>query len=179
MTRFRWMAVVSFVALASLLVGAQQVSIEYDVKAAFVLNFVRFVEWPPSHQQPPLRVCVMQPSPFGERLAAAVAGEQWQGDAIQVRVVPDVRAASDCHLLYVPAAAAARFTATRPLLMGQPLLTVGEHERFLSEGGVIHLFMEDNRVRFSINRQSAEMVGLRISSRLLRLARCVIGAPRT
>jgi hypothetical protein len=58
------------------------------------------------------------------------------------------------------------------------VLTVGEHERFLDQGGVMRLFLEDNRVRFSVNQQSADRAGLQISSRLLRLARTVIGAGR-
>jgi hypothetical protein len=154
---------------------AQQPSLEYDVKAAFILNFVRYVEWPPGDRQPPLRICVLAENPFGDRLAAVVAGEQWQGGAIEVHVVTDARRGADCHLLYVPARAIAQFTAGAPLVAGRAVLTVGEHERFLDQGGVMRLFLEDNRVRFSVNQQAADRAGLQISSRLLRLARTVIG----
>jgi hypothetical protein len=155
---------------------AQPPSLEYDVKAAFILNFVRYVEWPPSDRQPPLRICVLAENPFGDRLAAVVAGEQWQGGAIEVRVVPDARRGAECHLLYVPAGATSQFTAGAPLVASRAVLTVGEHDRFLDQGGVMRLFLEENRVRFSVNQQSAERAGLQISSRLLRLARTVIGA---
>ena len=158
--------------------AAQQPSLEYDVKAAFILNFARYVEWPPPERQPPLRICVLERNPFGDRLTAVVAGERWEGGAIEVRVVPDVRRASECHLLYVPAAAMPRFTAGASLVTSRPVLTVGEHERFLDQGGIMRLFLEDNRVRFSVNQTSAERAGLQISSRLLRLARAVIGAGR-
>jgi hypothetical protein len=154
---------------------ARQPSLEYDVKAAFVLNFVRYVEWPSARRTPPLRICVLQVNPFGSRLEAVVSGEQWQGGGIDVRVVPDMRRAAECHLLYVPAAAAERFTSGISLLAGQGVLTVGEDERFLEQGGMIHLFVEDNRVRFSINQKAADSADVLISSRLLRLARNVIG----
>lgn len=155
--------------------AAGQPALEYDVKAAFILNFVRYIEWPPPERQPPLHICVLQHNPFGDRLTAVVAGEEWHGGAMQVRVVPDVGRGTDCHLLYVPAAAMPRFVAGSALLAGRPVLTVGEHERFLDEGGIMRLFVDDNRVRFSVNQQSADRAGLQISSRLLRLARSVIG----
>ena len=175
MRRLRSLTVVLlFAALVSPL-AAQPSSLEYDVKAAFVLNFVRYVEWPATERTPPLRVCVLQSNPFGNRLEAVVSGEQWQGGAIEVRLVPDARRGGECHLLYVPAAAAARFAAAAPTLASRPVLTVGEHDRFLEEGGMIRLFVEENKVRFSINQKAADAAGLQVSSRLLRLARNVIG----
>jgi len=155
---------------------AQQPSLEYDVRAAFILNFVRYVEWPPAHRQPPLRICVLGENPFGDRLTAVVAGEQWQGAAIEVQVVPDLGRGAECHLMYVPGSATSRFTSGAALLAGRAVLTVGEHEHFLDQGGIMRLFLENNRVRFSVNQQSADRAGLQMSSRLLRLARAVIGA---
>jgi hypothetical protein len=167
----------ALIALLSLVTpaGAQQPSLEYDVKAAFVLNFVRYVEWPPTHRSAPLRLCVLQGNPFGTRLESVVSGEQWQGGPIEVRVVADVRRDSECHLLYVPQAVQARFVASQSAIAGQPVLTVGEDAAFLDRGGMIRLFVEEKRVRFSINQKAAEAAGLLISSRLLRLARVVIG----
>jgi hypothetical protein len=160
-------------ALSTALVG-QQASIEYDVKAAFVLNFVRYVEWPPERRTPPLRLCVLQPDPFGKRLEAVVSGEQWQGAPITIRTVPDLRSGVDCHLIYVAEAAGRQFSKAVSAVSGLPILTVGEHEQFLEQGGMIRLFLEENRVRFSVNQRGAESVGLLVSSRLLRLARTVI-----
>ena len=154
---------------------AQQPSLEYDVKAAFVLNFARYVEWPTPRRTPPLQVCVLQSNPFGQRLEAVVAGEQWQGGTIDVRLVADMRSAAKCHLLYVPLAAGDRFSAGLSAVSGLPILTVGEHDGFLEQGGMIRLFLEENRVRFSINQRAADAAGLQVSSRLLRLARAVVG----
>ena len=156
--------------------AARQRPLEYDVKAAFVLNFVRYVEWPASHRTPPLRLCTLETNPFGTRLQTVVGGEQWEGAGIDVRVVADMRRSVDCHLLYVAEGVTDRFANGISALSGLPVLTVGEHDRFLERGGMIRLFVEDNKIRFSINQKAAETVGLLISSRLLRLARTVIGA---
>jgi hypothetical protein len=153
---------------------AQAPSLEYDIKAVFLLNFVRYVTWPPAHQHAPFRVCVLPPDPFGVRLDAALAGERWQGAAMALQPLAAPADAEDCHLLYVPAAATARFLAARAQLARRPVLTVGETRQFLTSGGIIHLFVDENRVRFSINQGAADTAGLQISSRLLRLAREVI-----
>lgn len=155
--------------------AARQSSSEYEVKAAFVLNFARYVEWPPKQHTPPFRVCLLGSNPFGKRLDAAVADERWHGGPFAVRRVQDVREGRDCHLLYVPAAGTDRFVAAAADVAAWPVLTVGETARFLSSGGMIHLFVDENKVRFSINQTSAQSAGLQISSRLLRLAREVVG----
>lgn len=161
----------------SVLSAAQPAALEYDVKAAFVLNFTRYVEWPPKQRTPPFRLCVLRDNPFGGRLEAMVSGEQWQGGAIQVQVVPNTVRAAGCHLLYVPASAGARFVRDAARVASSPLLTVGEQADFLQRGGMIRLFVEDQKVRFSINQKAAASAGLQISSRLLRLAHSVIGTP--
>jgi hypothetical protein len=174
MATFGRIALLALLASVAAPVAARQPSLEYDVKAAFVLNFTRFVEWPAASRRPPFAACVLAPDPFGGRLEATVAGEQWMGGGIEVRHVRDLHDAGACHLLYVPAGAAEKFADDASLLAGRPVLTIGEHPRFLEQGGMIHLFLEQNRVRFSVNQRAAESAGLQISSRLLRLARTVI-----
>jgi len=154
---------------------AQPASHEYEVRAAFVLNFVRYVDWPQGHRTPPLRICLFQDNPFGKYLDAAVSGERWQGGPIEIRVVDDARPVRECHLLYVPANATDRFLSVAPEVSTTPVLTVGETPRFLTTGGMIQLFVDANRVRFTINHRSAQSAGLQVSSRLLRLARTVVG----
>jgi hypothetical protein len=151
--------------------GAQAPTIEYDVKAAFLLNFTRYVEWPSGAQQGrPFTLCTLLPDPFGQRLEAAAAGEQWNGQQIIIKRLTNLRDLS-CHLLYVPGAAAEEFNDHVAAIGMAPLLTVGESADFLKRGGMIQLFLDDNHVRFSINPKAMEAAGLRVSSRLLRLAR--------
>ena len=176
MAALRSCSVLVMLALFAPSLLARQPAPEYDVKAAFVLNFARYVEWPPVRRTPPLRMCVLQTNPFGDRLESVVGGEHWQGGEIEVRLVPDMRrAAAECHLLYVPESASERFTSGMSAIAGVPMLTVGEHPKFLEQGGMIRLFLEESRVRFSINQRAADAAGLQVSSRLLRLARDVVG----
>jgi hypothetical protein len=116
----------------------------------------------------------MGQNPFGTRLDAIVADETWQGAPIRVQRVQDVREARDCHLLYVPAASTDRFLASASEVAKRPVLTVGETREFLRRGGMIQLFLDNDKVRFSINQTAADSAGLQVSSRLLRLAREVV-----
>jgi hypothetical protein len=166
-------ALLSFGPLLSTSAPTQNEGLEYDVKAAFLLNFSRYVTWPPDRLKPPFRICVYGSNPFGRRLTDAVRGERWQEQSIDVRVLETLAEGRACHILYVPAAAGDVLGDHWPV-DARATLTVGEHENFLTEGGMIRFFLEDNRVRFSINQMTAEAAGLQISSRLLRLARTVV-----
>lgn len=152
---------------------AQAGELEYEVKAAFLLNFSRYVTWPADRLRPPFRICVYGSNPFGRWLREAVSGERWQNGPMEVREIQTFIEAQACHLLYLPDSAGdvlADHWSGRTL----PILTVGEHEHFLEQGGMIRLFLENNKVRFSINQTAADTAHLQISSRLLRLARSVV-----
>ena len=153
--------------------SAQTGELEYEVKAAFLLNFSRYVTWPADRLKPPFRICVYGSNPFGRWLRNAVSGERWQNGPMDVREIQTLVEGQACHLLYVPDTAG---DVLADHWSGQtlPILTVGEPERFLEQGGMIRLFVENNKVRFSINQTAAETAHLHISSRLLRLAREVI-----
>jgi hypothetical protein len=174
----RHLRLIAAVTLALALTGsvevvAQAPTIEYDVKAAFLLNFARFVEWPATRRAQPFNLCTLLPDPFGARLEAATAGETWEGRAIAVRRLPSLRDA-DCHLLYVPGGAMDEFRSHRSVVVGQPVLLVGESADFIDAGGMIRLFLDEKYVRFAVNQDAATSAGLRVSSRLLRLARPVV-----
>ena len=147
--------------------AAQRISREYEVKAAFLYNFMKFVEWPTRSAAGPLVICVAGVNPFGRVLADTVLGESVNGRAIDARVIlePD----SACHVVFTPRGAntGAYLKAAR----GQAVLTVGESEGFIQQGGIVRFFLEGGQVRFEINREAADRAGLRISSRLLQLAR--------
>ena len=168
------LAVVTAAAALTVSPAAQAPTIEYDVKAAFLLNFVRYIEWPPAARDAStFGLCTLQPDPFGARLDAVAIGESWEGRPIAVRRVATVRNA-DCHLLFVPTASTATFRAMQKELSTLAILTVGESPDFVQRGGMIQLHVEANRVRFSINTRNSTAAGLKIGSRLLRLAKEVI-----
>lgn len=157
-----------FFALASA-PAAQPVSREYLVKAAFLYNFVKFVEWPSRTASGPIVICVAGRNPFGTILADTIRGEIVAGRTLEARVIlePD----DACHVTFIPAGAnaGAYLRAAR----GAAILTVGEAPGFIEQGGLIRFYLEGGGVRFEINRDGADRAGLRISSRLLQLARIV------
>src|SRR4051812_12349168 len=145
-------------------VAAQDVPLEYRVKAAYLYNFLKFVEWPADTANP-FTICVAGKNPFGDVLADTVRGERIGGRAVVTRNVSEPDAG--CHVLFIP-----RGTAAAPYLRdARSTLTVGETADFLAQGGAIAFVQEGANVRFQINDASARRAGLQISSRLLRLSR--------
>ena len=162
------LAVLLLVPLLAAPLRAQEISREYQVKAAYLYNFVKLVEWP-ERAEGPLVLCVAGRNPFGPVLETTVRGESVNGRPLQARVIlePD----PGCHVVFVPrgANAPAYLRAAR----GTPTLTVGESDGFAAQGGVINFYMDGPNVRFEINPAAAEHHTLRISSRLMQLARLV------
>jgi hypothetical protein len=150
--------------------GAQDAALEYRVKAAYLFNFTKFVEWPDVTLQnaSAFNICTAGINPFGKALSSIVADENAAMLPLASRVV-SVDEAASCHVLFVP-----RGVATAPYLRAvasSPVLTVGESPQFLAQGGAINFVTDGGRVRFEINQAAAERVRLRISSRLLQLGR--------
>jgi YfiR/HmsC-like len=153
--------------LPSAMVWGQEVPLEYRVKAAFLFNFAKFVEWPPESITGPLQICVAGRNVFGDALVETVRGENINGRPLAVRVILEPE--PGCHIIFVPRGAAT--TAYLRAARSSPSLTVGEVPEFLSMGGIINFTTDGPSVRFEIDAEAAERVGLRISSRLLRLGR--------
>jgi hypothetical protein len=149
---------------------------EYQVKAAFLYNFAKFVEWPAQtfkSSSEPIKVCVLGQDPFGPALAEAVSGKQIEGRALLVRNISDARQAGNCQILFVSSSERKRLPSIFVGIKAASILTVGEMEGFTAEGGVINFRLEDGRVRIEINVQAAEQGRLHISSKLLSLAQIV------
>lgn len=157
--------------------AAQDVEkVETSVQAAYLYQFTRFVEWPEMGTGRPLVVCVVGKDPFGPALDRAVQDRRAAGRRVTVRRVADPRAAADCNLAFLPAAESSRLAELQDAVGQAPVLLVGDGPRFAQQGGMIAFYREEDRVRFEVNTAAAESVGLRISSRLLGIARVVGGA---
>jgi hypothetical protein len=145
---------------------------EYKVKAAFLYNFLKFVEWPAGAQQPPgpLRVCVVGEDPFGPFLPEALAGKTVQDRPVEIRHLENKSELPGCHVAFTASSEARELSQLLASPGAESVLTVGETDAFARGGGMITFRMEQNRVRFEINREAAERAGLRISSQLLKLA---------
>jgi len=142
------------------------------VKAAFLYNFVKFVEWPftPGAQEGPIEICMLGKDPFRGALELVVDGKTVNGRALIIRHIGDIAAARSCQVLFVSTSEADRVSEITKAVRGWNILTVSEINRFSERGGIINFLMEGQRVRFRINTKMAASAGLTISSKLLQLA---------
>lgn len=157
---------------------AQEVT-EPALKAAFVYNVAKFVEWPPAALPPAaqLTICVLNDRQFIEELTRAVKDRALLGHGITVlRVEPDGPFRS-CHVLYVSGTPPARVAAIAQALADAPVLTIGDLDDFVKNGGIARLFFQNGRLRLDVNLGGARRSQLRINSRLLALAAHVFDGP--
>lgn len=148
---------------------------EYDVKAAYLFNFAKFVEWPESafpDADAPLRLCVFGFDPFGDALAG-LAGKSIHERRLVIERVRQPERTDTCHVLFVARQESHRAAALFRQLTDSTVLTVTESENPEEPRGIINLVMRDNRILFQIAPGAAERRALRISSRLLQLAEVV------
>lgn len=139
-----------------------------ELKAAYLFNFAKLVEWPPPTAAEALTICFMGASGVHDAFARAAGEKHVSGRSIVVKPVTTPETRLGCHVLYIDAAVAERVQRAEAALPGA--LTVSDAQDFAARGGMIELFSEGNRLRFNINLPSAQRAGLRISSSLLQLA---------
>ena len=174
-TRRQWMTcVATAILLASAPAAAQRPDTsETAVKAAFLYNFTKFVEWPDAaFAQPstPFVVCAFADEAFRKELNGILANEQVRDRPITIAPA-SLEDPRGCHLAYFANAEVERQVKMLEAVKRSPVLTVGEGRRFLEHGGLIAFMVENDRVRFAISRRAAVAAGLNISSKLLRVAR--------
>jgi hypothetical protein len=160
--------------------GEAESSLEYPVKAALLVNFAKFTEWPASSDQArasAVRICVLGRDPFGVLLEKIAAGRAVGGRPIVIQRHSDVDAARACHVLFVATSKPERLAELLERLAADPVLTVGESDGFARRGGVIGLVVDGNVARFEVNLLTAQHKGLLLSSKLLGLARVVDDLP--
>lgn len=153
---------------------------EYDVKAAYLYNFGKFVQWPPGERRDAesFDICVVGRDPFGAALDRAVAGATVDKRPVHARRLARAAAAKGCHVLFVGALDARQEADLLAAVADSDVLTVGDTSRFLDQGGMIRFVVDGSRVRFEVNLAPARAVGLTLSSDLLRVATAVRQADR-
>jgi len=161
--------------------GHAQTDLEYQVKAAFLFNFLKFVTWPADHEPAeggPYVLCVIADERFTQTLAGAIKDKSIAGHPVQVRPVAAGAPFRDCHIAYL--APGPSPTMAESMLESASLdavLTVHEADAAIASG-VVRFFLEQQRVRFEINTAAAERRNLHLSSRLLAVAQRVqVSAP--
>ena len=149
---------------------------EYQVKAAFLFGFAKFVDWPTntfSDPKQPLTVCVYGRDPFGEILDDALLGKSIGDRRVSVGRANQFQDIAGCQMIFVARSEHERARELMNRLAGHAVLLVGENEGFATSGGTIEFTLEDRRVHFIINPDAAERAGLKFSSKLLALAKIV------
>jgi hypothetical protein len=147
-----------------------------QVKAAFVMNFLKFVEWPATHLEAapaPLRIAVLGDVALGWTLQQAAMDESVNGHPVMVSVIARMEHSQGAHLLFIGASEQAHLPAILRATEASPVLTVGDTDGFARAGVVLNLYTFDQRVRVEVNTTAAERAGLRLSAHLLRIARIV------
>jgi len=145
---------------------------EYDIKAAYLFNFSKFVEWPPhafSSPSAPLVIGILGSDPFGGTLDRITQGEVVHGHKLVVRHCRTIGDIKGCHIVFIPKTESGRVGEALAAVRGSGALTVGDSDHFVTQGGMIGFVLAGKTVRFQINAGVARREALAISSRLLKL----------
>ena len=148
---------------------------EWLVKATFLYNFAKFVEWPAEvfkRQDSPLNLCILGKDPFGEAISV-IKDKLVRGRPLLIRYCKDIREAEGCHILFISESKEGDGTCSLSELGEKPCLTVSDSDGFARRGGIIRLFRVGKKIRFEINPAAAAQSSLKISSRLLKIAKIV------
>ena len=154
---------------------------EYKVKAAFLYNFAKFIEWPQesfTDLEQPFVICILGEDPFGTVLERMLAGKKIRGRDFALKRFASINDFRACQILFIASSERRSLDGILPRVGGKPILTVSEVEGFAERGGMINFTMEELRVRFEVNVDALERKGLKANSQLLKLARIVHGLPR-
>ena len=149
---------------------------EYVVKAAFLYNFSKFVDWPPTafdRDDSPFVIAVLGDDPFGAALES-LQTRTVKGHPVVVRRMRRLPEGDVIHTLFISDSETDRLPQTLSSLADRPILTVSEADRFVEGGGMIRMHASEGRIRFEINRGAARNAGLQIRSDLLKLAARVV-----
>ncbi len=138
---------------------------EAQMAAAYVFNFVKFVEWPRSAAVQTMQVCFIGAAEVREALAAATADKVVGARPVTIKDASKPNSVDDCQVIYIDSSMRGIAVPSQ-----QGALTIGDHKDFTREGGVIRLYTENNRLRFTVNVDNAKRSGLQVSSNLLQLA---------
>jgi hypothetical protein len=159
-------------------VHAQDALSEYQVEAAYLFNFLKFVEWPDesfADLLAPIVIGVVGEDPFGNALPQVVIGKTVQGRDLVIRIYHAGEDLRGAHILFISASERKRLPVILSSLRGSSVLTVADTSGFLDAGGMIQFLNENGRVRFAINVDATGRAKLKMSSKLLSLAKVVGG----
>jgi len=163
-----WLALVGGEGLAQ-----QTAPSEYQIKAAFIFNFAKFVDWPPSafsNLNSPIVIGILGDNPFHDDLARTIHNKTIEDRPLVIEELRVPSEATNCHILFISSSEKDRLPEILKSLKDTSVLTVGEMDHFTESGGMINLVIRDQKIRFQINNGEATKARLKISSKLMNLA---------
>lgn len=146
---------------------------EYLVKAAFLYHFAQFIEWPadvPGKVPPSLSICVLGKSPFGNALST-ISGKKVRNRQVAITYLNQIEELKECDILFISTSEKAKLAQIMAAVASRPILTVSDIKRFVAAGGMIGFVSENDELRFEISQRAAQRSSLRVSAKLLKLAR--------
>jgi hypothetical protein len=155
--------------------SAYAASVEHEVKAAFIHNFTKFIDWPPEafeDENSPFRVGILGTGPIDKPLMK-LNGKKVNSRSLEVSRVSNLNQVSQYHVIFVNSSENGRMRSILLALKGTGILTIGDTSDFAERCGVINFYLQSGKVRFEINIEASQQENLKISSKLLRLARIV------
>jgi hypothetical protein len=153
-----------------------QKEIEYRLKAAYLFNFIQFVEWPPEvfeNEESPIIIAVLGIDPFGKILDETIQNEKIGNHPIVIKRFRYFSQLEFCHVLYISYSERGSIRSILNRIKDSSILTVSDINDFGSYGGNISFYLEENKLRFAINLQTLDQADLKVSSKLLRLAKVI------
>lgn len=148
---------------------------EYEIKAVFLFNFTNFIRWPETVLVPntTIKLCVLGDDPFGKSLDDAVANNEKSGkyQVVVQRLKFPKDDISGCHILFVSRSEQDNYLRILSLIAQKPVLTIGETDDFLAQGGMIEFFIQENRVRLAIALPNLRAAQLNANANLLKVAK--------
>jgi hypothetical protein len=152
---------------------AQEQPSEYQIKAAFLFNFAKFVEWPPkafAETNSPIVIGVLGKNVFGNELERTIRDKRVYNRPFKFKNFESAGEATNCHILFISSSEKDNFAKIIGSLQSASVLTVSDSDGFIKAGGMINFLIEDTKIRFQINDEAAKKAGLVISSKLLSLS---------
>lgn len=156
---------------------------EYQVKAVFLYRLTLFVSWPENAlatPDQPFVIGILGDDPFGKHIDRVVKDERFKSRPIHIRryrSIEEIKKA-ECHVLFINRAMKQKWSQLKQSINSYPMLTVSDMEDFCQRGGMINIRTQINKIKIEINPNETRMAGLKISSKLLKVSRNIVTAPK-
>lgn len=153
----------------------QQKHGEYEIKAAYIYNFINFIDWPPEsnfYGNQSINLCIFGDDPFGKELDD-IKNEFVKGKKLTIKYYSSLEKLKSCNILFIPVTEKNHVAQIVKSIRTSNVLTISDAEEMAQQGVIINFFLEKKKVRFAINIEAARQAGLKISAKLLKLAKII------